>query len=244
MPRGLPDYGIPQYAQATTSIDLATLFLAQTGIASVDGKGRILYADNFHAGLAGFMLYKEGNASLAYPSSTNCYIPPLSAGFNPGTYSGAGISWLYKWITLPDTERVGIEAIFGIINGNNLMYSLMLDYGYSDNSEYNYTLRWYTDTGKVSITVNEKEVQIGSYEISVNGPVYIPVKLVGNISTGKYDHVLVGNKGYNLTSYNANIRALTAPGVVLASIGGGGVQSSTVGDYGRIGYMILTVDEP
>jgi len=244
MPRGLPDYGIPQYALATPSIDMATLFLAQTGICSVDGKGRIFYADNFHAGLAGFDTFNMGNGKLPYPTSTYCYIPPLSLGFNPGTYNGNGGAGVTKWFVIPDTEKMGLEVNVAAGSDHPVWYGIKLDYCYVDGSSKEWDVYWNTNNGAVQIHSNGQLITIDTYYINTYGWYYVPIKFVVNVKSGKYDRLLIGNKGYNLSSYSYNTSYLTVKGMLALQLYCIAVLPSTSGDYGRYGYIMLTVDEP
>jgi hypothetical protein len=244
MPRGLPDYGIPQYALATPSIDMATLVLAQTGICSVDGKGRIFYADNFHGGLSGFTLHGEGDAPKPYPSTTNCYIPPLSAGFNPGTLNGSGWSWIEKYLAVPDTEKIGMEVIVAAGTDHTVEYGIQFRYCYADGSAYHWVMYWNTATGQIRFYNNGVSINLDTYFIDLHGWVYTPIKMVGNIVAGKNDRLLVGNRGYNLSAYTPNLTTLPVKGMLSVALICKPTQASTSGDFGRFGYMILTIDEP
>jgi len=244
MPRGLPDYGIPQYALASQSIDMATLLLAQTGISSVDGKGRITYADNFHGGLTGFMWSWGGDGKKPYPATTFCYIPPLSLGFNPGTYNGGGWSWVQKWLAIPDTEKIGLEAVVAAGTGHEVQYGLELWYCYQDGLAYNWTVYWHTGTGQISIYSGGQIVSLDTYYIDMSGWVYTPIKLVGNVTAGTWDRLLLGSRGYNLSGYIPNRPSLSRKGMLLVQLICSAVKPDTSGDFGRIGYMILTIDEP
>ena len=244
MPRGLPDYGIPQYSIATQSIDMATLMLAQTGICSIDGKGRIFHGDNFHAGLSGFELGSGGDGKNPYPATTHCYIPPLSMGMNAGSINGNGVAYAYKDITIPDTSKVGIEVMVGAGTSHPIIYDVMMSYSYIDGSGYKWEIKWNTNNGTISINVGGSFINIGTYAPNISGWIWTPIKLIGNISNGKYDRLLLGNIGYNLSNYNAtNIGILTKGTLEIYLQGWGGMTYQT-GDYGRYGYVIVTVDEP
>jgi hypothetical protein len=244
MPRGLPDYGIPQYSIATQSIDMATLVLAQTGICSVDGKGRIFYADNFHAGLAGFELGSGGDAKNPYPSTTHCYIPPLSMGMNAGSINGNGVAYAYKMFTTPDTTKFGIEVMCGAGTSNPIIYDVMVLYGYQNSAGYKWEVKWNTNNGTISINVGGSFINIGTYYPNASFWIWTGIKLVGNISTGKYDRLLIGNVGYNLSSYNAYNVIVPTKGLIEIWLQCWPALTYQAGDYGRYGYVIVTVDEP
>ena len=244
MPRGLPDYGIPIYGLASQYVDMATLFLAQTGFTSVDGTGRIFYADNFHGGLGGFEATASGDAKTPYPATTHCYVPPLSLGFNPGTVNGNGTSWVRKWMAIPDTERMGLEIIVAVGTDHPVKYDIALEYCYRNGSSYQWSVIWRTDTGLIQIRSGGKFVTIDTYLVGVTGWYFAPIKLVGNVLNGLWERLLIGNKGYNLSAYTPSPSSLSTQGMLMIQLRCDPVQVTTSGDYGRIGYMILTVDEP
>jgi len=244
MPRGLPDYGIPQYSIATQSIDMATLMLAQTGICSIDGKGRIFHADNFHAGLSGFEPGSGGDGKNPYPATTHCYIPPLSMGMTPGTINGNGVAYAYKILTIPDTNKIGIEVMVGAGTSHPIIYDVMVLYGYKDLAGYKWEVKWNTNDGTISINVGGSFINIGTYYPNASFWIWTAIKLVGNISTGKYDRLLVGNVGYNLSGYNAYNVSVPTKGLFEMWLQCWPALTYQTGDYGRYGYVIVTVDEP
>ena len=244
MPRGLPDYGIPQYALATPSIDMATLVLAQTGICSVDGKGRIFHADNFHAGVYGFEQLSVGDGKPPYPANTHTYIPPLSLGLNPGTTSGNGTAWVTKYLTVPDTGKIGLEVMVAGGTDHPVKYQIQLWYCYKDGSGYEWTVGWYTSNGQVFIYSAGQTVTLDTYYVGTTGWIWTPIKLVGDVTQGKWDRLLIGNRGYNLSSYSANPRSMVVKGLLVLYLMCYPVMVSTSGDLARYGYMILTIDEP
>jgi hypothetical protein len=244
MPRGLPDYGIPQYALATPSIDMATLVLAQTGICSVDGKGRIFYADNFHAGTAGLELYVAGDAKYAYPATTHTYIPPLSLGMNPGTVNGGGRAEAYKILTIPDTPKIGLEVMVAAGTDHTVVYNFDLRYCYADGHAAIWWVTWDTGDGSLWIYSGTQFIKIDTYYINMAGWIWTPIKIVGNLETLKWDRLLIGNKGYNLSSYTSYPSTYPSKSMLLVWLSCSAKQASTAGDFGRYGYMILTIDEP
>jgi len=244
MPRGLPDYGIPQYALATQSIDMATLVLAQTGICSIDGKGRIFYADNFHAGLSGFELASGGDGKNPYPATTHCYIPPLSMGMNAGSINGNGIAYAYKLFTIPDTNKLGIEVIVAGSNNNPITYDVMVLYGYKDLAGYKWELLWNTNDGTISINKGGSFINIGTYYCNIAFLVWTQIKLVCNLSNGTYDRLLLGSMGYNLSGYNAVNVSVPSKGLFEVWLQCRPALTYQAGDYGRYGYVLVTVDEP
>jgi hypothetical protein len=244
MPRGLPDYGIPIYGLASQYVDMATLFLAQTGFTSVDGTGRIFYADNFHGGVSGFERNKTGDAERPYPTTEYCYVPPLSLGLNPGTINGGGQAWVRKWLAIPDTEKIGLEVIVAAGNDHAVQYNIMLEYAYADGSGSMWNVFYRTDNGQIQIYSGGVYVNIDTYYINATGWIYTPIKLVGNIRLNKWDRLLVGNKGFNLSSYNPRSLYMPVKGLTMVQLNCNPVYTATSGDFGRYGYMILTIDEP
>jgi hypothetical protein len=220
------------------------MVLAQTGICSVDGKGRIFYADNFHGGLSGFEPSYAGDGKYPYPSTTHTYIPPLSLGLNPGTSNGSGASWVTKWLTVPDTEKLGLEVMAAAGNDHAVIYEIQLWYCYKDGSGYDWVVGWNTSNGQVFFYSDGQPVILDTYYINSTGWIWTPVKIVGNITQGKWDRLLVGNRGYNLSSYIPNRPSMVTKGLLLVYLMCYPAQASTSGDFGRYGYMILTIDEP
>jgi hypothetical protein len=244
MPRGLPDYGIPQYSVATQSIDMATLVLAQTGICSIDGKGRIFYADNFHAGLSGFELASGGDGKNPYPATTHCYIPPLSMGMYPGTINGNGLAYAYKLFTIPDTNKAGVEVMVGGTSSYPVIYDIMVLYGYKDMAGYQWEVKWNTNDGTISIYANGSFINIGTYYPVLTFWLWTQIKLVCNLFNGKYDRLLLGTMGYNLSTYNGVNVSVPNKGLFEMWLHCRPALTYQTGDYGRYGYVIVTVDEP
>jgi hypothetical protein len=125
-----------------------------------------------------------------------------------------------------------------------IMYEIGLWYCYSDGHSYNWVVDWNTSTGQISIYSGSQSVILDTYSINTPGWIWTPIKIVGNIELGKWDRLLVGNRGYNLSSYIPLSSSLASKGMILIYLICKAVQASTSGDFGRYGYMILTIDEP
>jgi hypothetical protein len=163
---------------------------------------------------------------------------------NPGTKNGDGWAWAEKWVAIPDTEKVGIEVTVAAGTDHTVSYGIHYTYCYQDGSAYDWIVYWDTSTGKITFYNHGILTELDTYYIAMGGWIYTPIKLVGNIVLGKYDRLLVGNRGYNLTAYTPNITTLPVKGMLSVGLMCRAVQATTSGDFGRFGYMILTIDEP
>jgi hypothetical protein len=241
--RGLPDYGINTYIQATNMVDMSQLYQGMTGIVSVDGLGRIVWGDNFGKGLNKMFesLYGNALASVLYARLTH------SSGYclkmNLGNTTGNGAVQRSVALIVPTDASVGIEASIYVDHNVPALYKVCLDYCYAPGASYFAYASYDIVSGDVSIYTPAGQVVIGNIPVLTQQRLWTPIKLVINTQTGKYVRAIVANQGFNLKQYDCSVSAqsiISGCAFIIVAY----PRSAAGNDNAYYGHVIVTTDEP
>jgi hypothetical protein len=241
-PRGLPDFGSFNYDRAAASIDPAQLFLGATGCQSYYNTGRLIWLDTFHCGIGAWTLEKLGDARYPAISKTYCYIPGGALNIHAGTLTGICGGQIHRRIVYPNIDRIGIETMWLVGGARTLGYWVNLDYDRDGVGKYRAVLIYNTPTGGIYAGGYGPANLLGTLDTTSVSGLWLPIKLVIDVSTGMYVRAYVGNLTFDLSGRPLSIDVLDVPGVVHTEIDG---YSLVLGDQdGYVGYVALTSDEP
>lgn len=240
MSRGRPDYGIGELEIAESLDNQDTIMVANRGINTVDGLGRLCYYEDFKEGVMGWgrsALAPAAAAILFYgkgETGSTCVF--MDAGINPGI----GTSEIHKSFRLDGGTSVGVEFSFRVMSDNA---DIVLLYGFQSNGvnmvggvKLSYDNKLYLRNDLQTFT------QIDTFPIDATDPNWLSVKLVMSVETRKYERLIIGQKRY------------TGLSVLPVYLGATGLSKVAVTIYTDsqglnnhkcyLGHVAITTDEP
>jgi len=240
MARGLADYYNPETELGQRIVDLTSVMTAITGIAPLDGRGRIVYFDTFKNGLAAYEVNKWFDAELPAVVNTTAEIPPACIKFNPGTFTGDGTTLLALNRYIYGMTHCGVDFSIAHTNSQQVLelnflsrpgdkyYCAALQYNMSDN-----TLAIETNEGW--ITIDTLKEMIGLYAFK-------PFKLVADFENGYYKRLFAAYRFYDLSDYKLYQAEEDGQGVFIVRFISVPLADDPAALY--LGHIILTTDEP
>lgn len=243
MPRGNPDYNVPEYDFFTVETPNSDIVAERQGFSRLDNRGRVLFSDDFRGGLNRWKLsyypqslapvhIHDAGMSIGYHGAIRC------ASVEDGGYSG-----IYQRLILPVSSRLGYELGF---------------YLPEDFASITCTLaHLYTGAackaGTFTITGGTGEIKIhypgGTYSILTPSSLalftdrWVSVKLVIDVSTFKYVRFMIGNTQYDLEAYDLALSEGGFTGATLINFASAAEDAVNI-EPGYIGYVIVSGDEP
>ncbi len=241
MPRGLPDYYNPDTLVSQRLANVEEVVTAVQKLANIDNRGRTLFFDSFGEGLSSWLTSQEGDGVAAVSSTTRALIPPASAFLDAGTSGGGGVSNMIKQFHLGASALLGWET--SLLYTNTAPDYRMFTYYNLEGNNFFARLDIQPLTGIVRIWVPDEFITVANigYNGRVNGP-WLLVKLVADFANGKYVRALVGHLEIDLSSYSLDSSAVAAPDLSAFWLSVAAVRAVT--NYGYVGHVIATVDEP
>lgn len=243
MPRGTPDFGIPINQIASVNIDNGTLYQGLTGVRPIDGKGRIFWMDTFHQGPSGMLLNPYGDALAPSVETDVAFIQGASLKIPVGTLAGGGFGKAYKKLIIPNQMKIGVEASIFIAFHTETRYILSIDCNYIQNHSYYGTIGWNISTGNIAIYQGGIWIIVGNLLDTIDYNIWLPMKIVIDVNLGKYVRCIIGGIEIDLSAYTCDdsgqeiINTCTAAILCYPT-------NNNVGRYGRVGYILITTDEP
>lgn len=242
MPRGNPDYLSPNSNVSTVQFDGASIVGGLGGIQSVDGRGRIVYADKFSNGLNSWYKSYSGAGIAPYLSYDNGYpfYPPVSVVLDP--VAAAGNSVLTNQFPFVYSGRFGLEVAFytGVTVAG---FSLYVDQIISSQRLYQMEIKYSRLDKKLYILDPSGYVDLLDFTTWGDIPEdWFTVKLVFDTSKDVYSRAVIGGVEFDLSGYSIrNFEWAAAPRLY--------ISLKCVGEVGfvepsGVGYVIITNDEP
>ncbi len=242
MAHGQPDYGM--YGIASTIYRLADMgeLAARLGsIVSFDRRGDVVWLESFEFGDSAWSYTLAGTNSDAAPSAEYA----RSGGFALKLVTGTGANPYVIAQHLnyrPITSKVGVELSFSFKTGFDRFHLTVNDYDGSDATVYSVEIdkdgtNLRIRTGLVTWITLES-----AFDLYADAGCFHIVKLVIDISTGKYVRLLINDQVWDISDYSgwesgsATLRNL---GVVIHAYGDG---DTSVDSY--VDGVIITQNEP
>lgn len=242
MARGTPDYGNYNNVIAVNDADYGDIVAAIQTYLRVDGRGRVLFSDDFKSGVGAWVLSRTPTNRWPFLTTATykVFSAPVSLSMpidNVG--DNAGIS---RYIGCFSPSVVGVEVMLNSQADEFDIY-ILLRFRPVGGTEYVCRV-WY------DASVELWQVQTSAGWVTVedwsgmatkpNG--WFAVKIVADFVNGTYRRMIIGATEHDLSVQPLNAGAFLAEGEMRLDInvydGGMGL-----GDL-QIGYIILTADEP
>lgn len=240
MARGYPDYNNPVYSLASKNIDFGILALAQMGIASIDGRGRIVWFENWREGIYKWSLNNAGDAFPPRLTTTRSFIAPASCEFVYGTLAGVGEVGITRETTLYSPGRLGVEFSLSMSNLNN---DFRLYFRVGTLTEIMLALLTiHSSTGDVIIQDDITDRTITNVLGQLGVVTFIPVKLVVDFITHSFVRLMIGELSFDLSQYVT--WDLMPVSREFVSVGFDVLATGAVYTSDFLGHVIFTTDEP
>lgn len=240
MPRGYPDYQNPVNQVAGRLVDFAGIQSAILRLSTLDGLGRLVWAETFNEGSKAWAMSHTVSAEDPTITDTFAEVPPCCLRMNTvgaivGRYSMAARSLMY---TVP--QSFGLEWSTLYNQGDNTMNvaaSAVLA-----GIAYQTTVTYAPASGQIGIIVADGTHILDTIPPSSAIPLWIPFKVVLNFATPALMRLLVGIRVFSLVDY-AYITGPSADAdhieIIFTSLSSG---AGSLDQY--IGHVYLTADEP
>lgn len=240
MPRGFEDYENPSYSIAGRTIDISQMILSLSGVYSLDGLGRVIYADDFENGIG---TYHEIDAFFPGPliaTGKEAELGSVSMSVDVGTPGLGGLKDVFKQLTANPTQSVGMQTSIAW-HADAALYYLRLEYtdGVIARSGI---LKIDPATRNVSYQSGASLVVLAQLPTLPTLVTWVPIKMVLNLTDNTYRRIIIGNTVYDVDGI------LAAPSVIFPGKGLGFGwtfdRSGAVDKIGYIGHVLVTLDDP
>lgn len=241
--RGQPDYMVLRTETARTIQSEINSGVYDVGFSRIDSGGRLIWFDDFRAGLHRYNLFIDGAGLLPLLDVSEYHMFGFSptAKFQPVAQDGQ--SGLDAYFVMPVSGKIGLEfGFYKSLNGGQLDVTFVFCTSTGSNRTFSVTLD--EQTSKIYITANGSLQLIYSPSISAEMENrHKAIKLIVDPSTGLYDSLLVGTGFVDLSSYLAPLSFTSDAGTVFMEF----VVSGISGTYKEpiwIDYIAISADEP
>lgn len=242
--RGYDDWGVPVYQSASKGTDpaLATEF-GFFGFGRLEGTGRPVIADAWRDGLEAWTLANIGSAlDPALYGDGGAFVPPAYVKLNAGAGAANDASYMTREQIIGDTARLGIEFAINFQTVDPNFRGLIYYQGATGNKvgarfDYNKTNR----TWSINLTgpVTQNILALDS-----RGQ-WLQVKFVIEISgaSKRWLYARFGDTKIDLSQYTLVDQGSTSnAGLMYLELAA--VKNSAVNETARLGYVVITKDEP
>jgi len=243
MSRGTPDYGIPDYQVAIEQNDLSIFSLVESGFTFMDGKGRIIWYENFKQGLYKWNISAGGGGEIPSHIASFAY----SYGFygcvvlNPVVNGGDVVMLAQQNISF--AKRAGLEVYMNMAsNHGRCTFSIQV----SDIDVHAYTAKIYVEEGTGDIYLVHSGGTTKIYDMPNNSYIsnhWTNLKIVGDVSTGAYFRFTIGGNQIDVSAYTMVEVSTGIKGRATIDLRNDGKTGGNTGQL-YIGGVLLSVDEP
>lgn len=243
MPRGSADYNNNISQVSVSNTDNGDIVASVVGVPRMDGRGRIALYDDFRLGVTGWETISSGGGSLPNISREGRWgfgsYPPVIMSPN----AAGATSQMYRRLATPGVTRIGLEVgllLYPQTCRPEIEVSCASEDGNKKIGEFYVD---YTDYSFVIITPsgNYKIYTPASYTYLILK--WVSVKIVIDISTGKYVRMVIGGNEFDLSAYDLGVGAVGLKGEAQIFFWAVGNNAPNYQKY-YISHVIMTVDEP
>lgn len=241
MARGKPDFNAGSYGVSINQFDPNDIVSAIRSFGRIDGKGRVIFFEDFREGLANW--YSSGVGSVHLPQITNnagqAYISNYSVVFDTPTVGNT--AKIERFIILPNIDRIGIEVAINIELAHNNMY---LQYTRLVSPANRRGVSIYTDVANSCLKISAVEGQIVIPDLTIPFAginAWLNYKLVFDFTLNTYIRLIVYNRVFDLSAYHiANVAGTDIDHITVLA------QNNVINNIEKTycGLCIITVDEP
>lgn len=243
MPRGTPDYNVPEFTYFSIDTPNGDIVAERQGFSRLDNRGRVLLFEDWRNGLTRWIVdadpadvapvhvHEEGRA-IGFHGSLKC---------DPQAEDGS--SNIYNNFLLPVSKRMGFEfslwfeTFCGEVIGN---FNHNLTTGAAGYGSF----RIKKQTGEFRISTASGDISIFTpASIAYLNSRWVSYKIVADFATGKWDRLMIGNVQYDLSNYSLQDGAIGISGSTNFALGVTAVDAVYV-NPAYIGYVIISGDEP
>jgi hypothetical protein len=240
MARGYPDYANPVYSIASKNLDFSVLNALLGGVATLDGRGRFYWWDNFREGISAWHTAKQNDGVAPVASTAWSEVPPASALLTCGTAAGAFSSIMTAQIVQPRNSPLGLEFSIYLSQGKFRLDAYLL---------FNHPTDAYTAGFRFDFANNLIYIYLptgftllpGTPDIHTGGAT-IPIKFTADRDNYKYGRLLIGENEIDTSGYT--LGALPPVANIYTSMQFNFNGSASDGTKLYIGHVYLTLDEP
>lgn len=242
MGHGTPDWGLTAGQVTVYQLtDMAELAVRLGSIVTHDRRGDVIWLDNFEDGLGKWDSSSSGAGAGVGLSSARARSGWLSALLTAGS-DGSRYAEIYRGFNLPVLSRLGVEISFNVPVA---FESLVLQLHVLDGStRYRFEVT-YDDANNRLDRLNDAgglTTVASSVILAGWGKMFHTLKLVGDLTTGKYQRLILNDATYDLSDGAAfsSADAGAARLEMTLRVTGRSAQNDTV----HIDDVIVTQNEP
>jgi len=243
MARGSPDYGLPDYSFFAVETPVSDVVAERQGFSRLDNRGRVLWFDDFRHSL--FRWQKDLDAPGTSPTHS------LDLGFGVGYHGSVkllpvgdgGTSQLFNILMLPVSKHIGIEASF-YMTANSGSFGMAMQHAYATGTMKSLSMIVYPDSGDINLFTTTGQQTIYTFsDVLLLRKGFISIKMVGDMETGKYVRVMIGNEQIDVSNYVMSDGVSGLVGSSYFSVTGSGV-SAVYKEPVYVAYVVISGDEP
>lgn len=240
MPRGLPDYYNPDTAVSQRVVDMTSIMASMVRVAPVDGLGRPAFIETFGDGAMKWNLDSGGDGVDPVVQTILPEITPASLYLDCGTLAGLGFSAALAQHYQPEATRFGFEVGISFPYDEGL-FQVTIDV-LTAAGEYSALWDFNIATGALRLQISGGVVTLDTIHGVTSPYLWMPVKFVFDVSTGKYERFIVGSRRYDVSTYSMGLIPGINPGRVFITLQGYATGAGF--NVVKLGHVILTLDEP
>lgn len=242
---GGPDYNVPRYKQAVPSPDPTDLPARLDGYGRMDNLGRIIVHDDFGQGLARWRLSQIGTGLTPALSTVqgSVFVPPNAVVFD-ATPAVNDVSYMRVMMQVRRADRFGFECIWNL-SAKPLEIAQVLEYTISAGNSFDGALKLNPVTSKFQITDNVGDKDIADLDCAnIGAQEYIGMKLVIDLTTGKYVRAVLGGNVVDLSAYSLRPLGVAEANRLVATMFVTKTHALLTVEKPYLGYATITLDEP
>jgi hypothetical protein len=240
MPRGYPDYANPLYSLASRNLDFGTLETASIGVPSVDGRGRILWWENWREGIYAWERLPTSGDRLAYIHTNKAFIPPACCRLPAQATGVTQASQIARRGYHNFAMSIGLE--FSVSYDVEDAHVRVASWYDTLTDTYNAELKLETETDSIYLADGVAWNLITTVATPSDPETWLRIKMVINAQTGYYERLIVGQIEYDVSSIPLPIGSGVDPGHYRAIIQAR-CDTAPIPTI-DIGHVIYTIDEP
>lgn len=243
MPRGSPDYGLPDYSFFSVETPISDVVAERQGFSRLDNRGRVLWFDDFRASL--YRWQKDNDAPGVIPIHT------LNKNLGVGYYGNvkllpvgnAGVSQCSNRLVLPVSKRLGIETSFNFTD-NSGDFGFAVQHAIVDGVMKSASVQVLPSSGEVKIYIPGGQQSVFTpSNVNYLRSSFVSLKVVSDFETGKYIRLMLGNNQYDISSYTMPNGIAGISGNTYFSFSSNGVDAIHINPV-YVAYVIISGDEP
>jgi hypothetical protein len=199
MARGYPDYNNPEYSLAARNIDIASMLLVQSGIGPVDGRGRIVWFENFREGVLSWNKATVGAGLDPVVTLEVADHSPVSCLLDTGGAAGGDSVQMYKATNFPGSTRMGLQVSYMALDSYGALEFYILRSTVP--IEYEAHVRIDFSTGVIQVLKTGAVLQtVATFTVTPTQETFYTLKVVADFTTGYLVRMMFGDTEIDLST--------------------------------------------